>query len=168
MGWCSYRSVGIPAWVWEVTSSGSLSLILWVIAKDTPIDSWVPPKFQVSVPFWRGTPAPPLVEDFHSNTWSSGYSSCISPHLILNPPIPLPTPLPPSFLSSSVSLHNYFIPLISAIQAFLLIPFFLFSFCESEEYSMGILYFIANIHLYVSTYHACPLGTRPPHSGWYS
>jgi hypothetical protein len=25
----------------------------------------------------------------------------------------------------------------------------------------------ANIHLLVSTYHACPFGSELPHSGWY-
>jgi hypothetical protein len=30
-----------------------------------------------------------------------------------------------------------------------------------------ILFFLANIHLLLSTYHACPFGYVLPHSGWY-
>jgi hypothetical protein len=30
---------------------------------------------------------------------------------------------------------------------------------------MGILYFLANIHLEVSIYYACPFGSRLSHSG---
>jgi hypothetical protein len=53
VGWCPYRSIGVPAWLQKVASSGSIPQMLWVTAKVTPIDSWAPPLYQVSVLFWR-------------------------------------------------------------------------------------------------------------------
>jgi hypothetical protein len=50
----------------------------------------------------------------------------------------------------------------------LLGPSFLFSLFGSVECIVGILYFMANIHLSVSTYHACTFGTGLPHSRCYS
>jgi hypothetical protein len=46
-------------------------------------------------------------------------------------------------------------PFLSKIEASSLGPFLLFNFIRSVEYIMGILYFLANIHLVVSIYHAC-------------
>jgi hypothetical protein len=59
-------------------------------------------------------------------------------------------PLPPS------ASCGYFIPLLSESQAFSLGPFFLFIFFGSMGFIVGILYCMANIHLSVSTYQACP------------
>lgn len=42
-GWCSHRSTEVPAWLQEVASSGSISPVLCVTAKVTPIDSWILP-----------------------------------------------------------------------------------------------------------------------------
>jgi len=42
-----------------------------------------------------------------------------------------------------------------------------FDFLSSVECSVGILNFMANIHLYVSTNNACPFEWGLPHSGWY-
>ena len=40
----------VLAWLQEVASSGSISLVICVTAKDIPIDSWAPPYLsQVSV-----------------------------------------------------------------------------------------------------------------------
>jgi hypothetical protein len=55
--------------------------------------------------------------------------------------------------------------LLSGIEASSLGPSFLFNFSGSVGYIVGILYFLANIHSSVSTYHACPFGFRLPHSG---
>jgi hypothetical protein len=41
-------------------------------------------------------------------------------------------------------------PLIGEIQVSSLWPSFLFSFFDSESYSMAFLYFMANSHFYVS------------------
>ena len=53
VGWCPYHSIGVPAWLQEVTSSGSIFPILWFTVKDTPIDSWELPFSQVSGFPWR-------------------------------------------------------------------------------------------------------------------
>ena len=52
-GCCPCYPTGDPAWLQEVASSCSIPPILWVTAKVTPIDSWVPPFSQVSVSSWR-------------------------------------------------------------------------------------------------------------------
>ena len=51
-----------------------------------------------------------------------------------------------------------FFSLQSGIEASLLGPFGLLTILSSVDWIFGILYFLANIHLLVSTYHACPLG----------
>jgi hypothetical protein len=58
-------------------------------------------------------------------------------------------------------------PLLRKTQAPSLVPSLLFRFLECVDYRMVILYFMAKIHLQVSTYHACPFRSRLPHSGWY-
>jgi hypothetical protein len=45
---------------------------------------------------------------------------------------------------------------------------FLFSFFGSVEYILGILYFMANIHSQMITFHACPSGFGLPQTGWHS
>jgi hypothetical protein len=59
------------------------------------------------------------------------------------PPFPSPCPFPPSSFPPSPS-YDYFI-LLSEIKAS--VPSFLFSFSGSVEYSMCILYSVANMHL---------------------
>ena len=49
VGWCPYSSPGVPAWLQEVASSGSISPMLWVTAKVILIDSWAPPLSHVFV-----------------------------------------------------------------------------------------------------------------------
>jgi hypothetical protein len=58
--------------------------------------------------------------------------------------------------------------LLSEIEASSFRPFFLFNFLESVGCIIGILYFMANIHLSVSKYHAYLFGSELSHSGWYS
>lgn len=53
VGWCPYHSVGVPAWVQKVASSGSISAMLWISVKGTPIDSWAPPYSRSLVLSWR-------------------------------------------------------------------------------------------------------------------
>jgi hypothetical protein len=38
MGCCHYRCIGVSFWLQEVVSSGSISSLLWVSAKVTPLD----------------------------------------------------------------------------------------------------------------------------------
>jgi hypothetical protein len=102
---CPYRSTVAPAWLQEVASSASISLILWVTAKVTILDSWVSPLSQVLCLFLEMPHTSPSLSaaDFHSFSWPSGHLSCLFPHLILNPPVPSPILVPPSlFLLLSV------------------------------------------------------------------
>jgi hypothetical protein len=43
----------------------------------------------------------------------------------------------------------------------------LLTFLSSVNCILDILYFLANIHLLVNTYYACPFGSEVPYSGWY-
>ena len=157
MGWCLHHSSGFFCLLQEVASSGSISPMLWLTVKVTPIDSWVPPLSQVSVSSWRCPHLPLLsVADFHSFSWPSSHLSCLSPCLILNLPISCLPLLPHSFLP--LSLMTILLSLLSEMQASSLEPSFLFSFFGSVECIMGILYFMANIHLSMSICHACHFG----------
>jgi hypothetical protein len=86
------------------------------------------------------------------------------------PPTPHCTPYSLSHPVTSIHLPLTVIlfSLLRKIQEFLIGPSFLFSVFGSLEYSVANLYFIVNIHLQASTYHACPFESRLPHSGWYS
>jgi hypothetical protein len=69
----------------------------------------------------------------------------------------------PSFHLLPISI---LFPLLSEIQASLG-PSLLFGFFGSVDCSMVILYFMANIHSEVSTYHTCPFGSGLLHSWWH-
>jgi hypothetical protein len=56
-------------------------------------------------------------------------------------------------------------PLLSVIQASSLGPSFLINFFESVKYNIGILYFMANIHLSVNSCYVHPFGSGLYHSG---
>jgi hypothetical protein len=89
--------------------------------------------------------------------------TAISFDLILHPIFPsylLSHPDPSLHLSPSIFL---FLTFLCEIQATSLGPCFLFSFFGISEYNMAILYFVVNIHLQVSIYHACPFGSGLPH-----
>lgn len=101
----------------------------------------------------------PVNYDFHSFSWPFDPLSCPSPYLILNLPISSLSQFRPPFAS-----YDYFLyPLLSEIQASSLC---LLSCLASLglEYSMGVLYFMANILLCMSTYHSCPFGSLLPQS----
>jgi len=110
----------------------------------------------------RGSPHFPLPEAayFQSFSWPSGLLSCPLPtYLILfSSPIQVPLSLPPMII---------FFPLLSEIEASSLGPSCLLHFLLSVGCILGVLYFLVNIHLSVSTYHACPFGSELPHSGRY-
>ena len=78
--------------------------------RSSPLNLGCLPLTQVSVSSWRC----PLISllpsfaDFHSFSWPPSCLSCPSPHLILNPLFPSPSPLPPSAIPPSVS-YIYFI-----------------------------------------------------------
>ena len=89
------------------------------------------------------------------------------------PPISDPAPLfasSPSHPDPSLPLPPViiFFPPLSGIEGSSLVPFCLLTFLSSVDCILGILYFfffLANIHLLVSTYHTCPFGSELPHSG---
>jgi hypothetical protein len=88
--------------------------------------------------------------------------------------IRFPFPLTQSYLPQSTfpprslpptPLMIAFFSLPNGTEAYSLGHFSLFS--SSVDCILGIMYFLTNIHLLVSTYHACPFGSELPHSGWY-
>jgi hypothetical protein len=95
------------------------------------------------------------------------WASLLPPH----PPVPDPIPLfpPPHFShpGHSLPLPPFIIPfpLLSGIEVSSLGPFCLLNFLQSLGCILDILYFLANIHLLVSTHHAFPFGSGLPHSG---
>jgi len=103
---------------------------------------------------------PLTTADFHSLPTS------LSLHLI--PPLPICPSHPLSHLV--FSLHqppmSILFPLLRKIQAPCLEPPLLYGFWGFVECSLAILYFIADIHLSVNTYYACPFGSGLPHSGY--
>ena len=60
-----------------------------------------------------------------------------------------------------------FFPLLSRTEASTLGSLFFLHFIWSVSCVLGILIFLANIHLSVSTYHMCSFVTGLSHSGWY-
>ena len=81
--------------------------------------------------------------------WTS-FLSLPTPFYYALPILLFPSLLPPpSFLPPS-AFYDYLFPLLRKIQGYLLWPSFLFSFFESVECIVGILYFMA-------TYHGCYL-----------
>jgi hypothetical protein len=106
----------------------------------------------------------PTAADFHSYSWLSGP---LSPHMIL-----LPYPVPSHAISYPVpSIHlapmTILFSLLCVIHTPLLRTSFSFNFFGSVGYVMGILYFMANIHLSLSIYHVCPFGFEVPHTGYF-
>jgi len=142
--WCSYHATGVSAWLQEVASSGSISPLLWVSAKVTHIDSWK----SLAHPWHTSNPLPPTAADFYLFSWLTGSLPWFSPHLILNSTsFSSPSSLPPISLPPSASYDNFLLPLLSLIQASLLVSSFLFSCFGSVECSVSNLHFMANILL---------------------
>ena len=143
-----------------MASSGSMFPLLGILTKVTHIDSPISGLWD----FLKIPPTPPSPEaaNFHIFSWCSGSLSCLSARLNL-PLSSLPSFHPhPSLPLCPMTI---LFPLVSMIQASSLGPFFLSNCFESLGYIMGILYFMANTYLSVSTYHACPFGSGLPHSG---
>ena len=63
--------------------------------------------------------------------------------------------------------HDYFVPLSKWDLSILTWAFFLFNLLWLVGCIVGTLYFLVNIHLAVSTYHACPSESGLPHSKWH-
>jgi hypothetical protein len=132
-----------------VDSTSSLYPLLG-ISSEVPLSPEIlsPPG---SLVYSRGSPHLPSftteVSYFLSFCWSSGDLFCLLspiPDHVPLPPLPSPTQVPPS------------LPLPS---------FCLLTFLSSVNCILDILYFLANIHLLVNTYYACPFGSEVPYSG---
>ena len=102
VGWCPCCCVGLTTQLQEVASSGSRSSMLFITAKATPIDSWMPFLSQVSILSYRcHSPLPhphqlQMYIPFHFHAHLS-HLSCPSPHLtlkfpFLSPLLSLPFP----------------------------------------------------------------------------
>jgi hypothetical protein len=104
----------------------------------------------------RGSPQmpPPDAANFHSFSWPSGLRSCFLTYVLL-----LLYPFF-SYPSTSLPLPQVIVlfPFLSEIEASSFASFFLLNFLCYIGCIMGFLYIFSNVHLSVSTYHACPFG----------
>jgi hypothetical protein len=132
--------------------------------KATFIESWE------SLNSWalvlsRGSPYIPSPEAayFYSFFWS--YSAFL---LFLPPPDPVPlSPPHPTLVPLSLCLLSLFSSPYKWDWSTITWVFLLVILLTVCGLCLGILYFLVNMHLSVSTYHACPFGSGVPHSGWY-
>lgn len=159
VGCCPCPSSQSPAWLQEVSTSGLYPSLLGVSARVAPSVPLEPPHSR-SLACLRDSPHPakspffssalPIYDPPHNTLFSS-----TSPFL--------PSFLPPSTFDIS---NTYF---IFPSEKYSLGLFLLFSFFGSVEYSVGILYFMAKIHVQVSTYRPCMFffGFWLLHSGRY-
>ena len=92
----------------EVAASGSISSLLGVSAKFSPIHFWEPPYDS----FWHilqvpTIPNPCLLTISNSFSWHSVPLSCLSIHLIINIQFPSPQPLSPIYLPTRYILFHF-------------------------------------------------------------
>jgi hypothetical protein len=110
---------------------------------------------------------------FHSFCWPLGLQS----FSLIQYQIMFPS-LSPSYLPSPLSLSGPSLPPSPLLIDFFSLPsgteassrghFSLLSFLSSVDCVFGMLhFFLANIHVLVSTYYACPFECELPHSGLY-
>ena len=113
VGWCPYCSTGGPAWLKEVISSGSVFLLLDILAKVTCIDFWEHPTD--SLRLLRTSPMPPPVPQ----PWQLQISihspgplglSYVSPNTKSFPPHCAPLPSPTQFPSTLCLLILFCFP----------------------------------------------------------
>jgi hypothetical protein len=110
---------------------------------------------------WYFVESPPTPGGLHISIHSSGPLGFSSVFLLIPDPVPPPTSGPSLHLPPVIILF----PFLSRIEASSLGPYCLLHFLWSVCCILGILYFLTNIHLSVSTYHAGPFGSRLAHSG---
>ena len=119
--WCPYHSIGVLPRLQNVTSSGSISPMIWVTAKDSLIDSWAPALYQVSFSSWRSHHLHTTVScRFHFILMA------IWPYLLYtlipdteSPKFPSPFPLPSSSLSPICLLWLFYCPFSMRFKHFL-------------------------------------------------
>jgi hypothetical protein len=164
--WCHFFLLGVG-------SISSPFLLLSVLSMVPPYESWESLTFQVFGAF-RGSPPPnllfPEVACLHSFC-SQGFSPFPSSNTRLGSPLPptVPVHFPPKSLPHSLLVIAFFsLPsgtgdiLTWELQVLSLLN----SVCEFV-YPVCFFFFLANIHLLVSTCHSCPFGSELPQSGWY-
>ena len=105
----------------------------------------------------------PQSSDFHLFSRPSGHLYCLFTHMILNLQLLSLYIFPHTFPFLHLPPMTIFIPL----QVSLLGLSFLFSLFGCVKDSIGTLLFMANIHLYVSTFLIFVFESGLPHSGWY-
>jgi hypothetical protein len=148
VGCCLYNYTGVSAWPQEATSLGSISPMLWVTAKNSPFDSWVPrpPLSQVSL-FLEMSPTSTSA-DFYSFSWPSCH--------------PCPPPTSP-YLTTPCSPHNplsHPVPFLHLLS--IPIPFLLPN--EAQEGCIFFLQFFIRylLHLPFKCYPESHLYPPPP------
>ena len=149
-------------WRWSLPVPYPYYWAFWLMSSPLIPGSFLHPDLEnfLEVPL----PPSPTAAYFNSFSWPSMYPSCLFPYLILPLLFPSPSPVLPSFLSPSAS-QEYFVPLLSGFQVSTLGSSFMLSFLQSVSCIMGILNFLASVHLSVSTCHECPFRFGLPHSG---
>jgi hypothetical protein len=101
-------------------------------------------------------------------------ASVLFPHPIpdqvsLSAPTPHPLPCPLSLPPSPLMIAFFCLPSgteVSSLGHFSLVTFLSSVDCILVSW-VFCTFFLANIHLLVSTYHACPFGSELPHSGYF-
>lgn len=130
----------------------------------SPGSLWHPRSLWIS----RGSPISYLLQlhIFTNSSGPQGFFPVFPPYLILFP-FSLTPPLfhPGSSLPLPLMIISF--PLPTGTEAPSLGLFCLLHFLRSVGCILDVLYFLANIHLSVRTYHACPLGSGLPHWGYF-
>ena len=165
--WC-------PVFLLEVGSISSLSLLSGISSKVPSYESWESLTSQVSGALWGDPPTSYFLRlpVYILSAGPQGFSPFLSPNTRFPSPHNLPQVLP------TLPTCECFLLSPSGTEASSLGHFSLLSFLSSVDSVLAILYifvlyfivclfdclFMANIHLLVSTYQACPFGSF--HSGW--
>jgi hypothetical protein len=136
------------SWRWTIQVPFPQCWAFWLRSPQWVL-SLSPPR---SLVLSRGSPHLPLTKAvyFHSFSWPSGLPFCPLPHHIWSCSLFFPSPslpLPPVIIS---------FPFLSGIEDSSPGHFCLLHLLWSVGCILGILYVLANIHLSLSTYHACP------------
>jgi hypothetical protein len=140
VGWYPLPSIGSPAWLSEVVTSGSTFHNQGVSARIILTDSLQPPLFQLSC----ASLSPPHLVSIHSLVPLS-LAPPTSDQVSNLTPFPYISPLPLGCLPSTLPVAILFPPLIEIHASSC--GSSLFSFFGSVSCSMVILYFMNNIYL---------------------
>jgi hypothetical protein len=141
--------------------TGYKKYLHWLLEAFSPISSL---RNCLEIPAILSTLA---TEDFHSFSWHNVSLSPISSYTWSCSPIVFPHPSPFQVSASLCSPWLFcFFFYVEFKHPHLFLSSCLISLCP-WGCIMGILYFMANSHLSVITYHTCHFRSGLPHSGWY-